>query len=130
MERRFLSALLPLLSALIALSGSASVFGSTFECIQLNIQAHLGQDVPQSEVSGLELYDPTSHYSFLGKGEMGGSVYRVRPSNGKPTYVLKQYFEPEMRKRDELGFEKQADERARENSDPRFVDPLGRFLHP
>lgn len=106
MGRSLLSTLLPLLSALTVLSGPTSVFGSTFECIQLDIKVHLGQDAPDSEVSGLELYDPTSHYSFLGKGEMGGTVYRVRPSDSKPSYVLKQYFDTEMRRKDELGFAK------------------------
>ncbi|MFL5812789.1 MAG: hypothetical protein ACJ763_04375 [Bdellovibrionia bacterium] len=106
MERKLFSSLLQLLCVLIALSGPASVFGSTFQCIQLKIKTHLGKVATRSKVSGLELYDPTSRYLFLGEGEHGGTVYRVHPSNGKPPYVLKEYFDSGQRTWDALAFSK------------------------
>jgi hypothetical protein len=98
--------LLTLFFALAALLGPASSLGTTAECLEFNINVHLGYEANPTESRALEFYDPNSQYFILGRGLMGGSVYRVVPSNGKPAYVLKQYRGEYMRTRDELAFAK------------------------
>lgn len=98
--------LLSLLGILASLLGPALTLASTLECLEFNINVHLGVEANPTESRALELYDPNSQYYLLGQGMMGGSVYRVIPSNGKPSYVLKQYRGEYMRTRDELAFAK------------------------
>lgn len=96
--------LLTLFFALTALLGSASSLGTTAECLEFDIQVHLGHSAYSGDIKALELYDPNSLYFELGTGEGGGSVYRVHPPDGKPTYVLKEYRDAAKRDNDAVTY--------------------------
>jgi hypothetical protein len=94
------------MAVFVVLISPPSTFTSSLECIQYNLKANLGFEIPLNEAASLELYDPTSSYFKLGSGPGGGTVYRVIPSDGKPSYALKEYRNPTQRNSDDAAFKR------------------------